>query len=680
MQLAEGASQYSPVSDKSYDQGQVATDGELKFDTVAAHNALREDSKRARLPREEEWNKNWNLYNNYYNFRAKAEWQSKIPLSRVNTSVRFAAKLFKKGLVGSRDFYSTKGYGQVGKLLAPHVHKIAKYHLDVGKMPARYYTALVSGMISTPVIMKVYPKMVEVEEPESVLFPNKGGPSGNLRPPQGRNAIGAILGSNGGRKKKRLRIMFDPCSAFDIYFDPYGGNMYLIHDIDMDYHDFKAMAESPEGRAMGWDPDICKVIDGGETAKYEEEVAEAARKGQTMVHSSVEYRKRVRLSEFWGTLVSEKGNLMFRNSYHVVVNEKYLGVKPRPITLPGKKWPYVWAGIIEKPFSTWHQTMVENVSGIQVMLTELVNLILDANLYSSVHAFELDIDQVYDPYEFRDGVFPGKTYKKRGNGLPNAAPMIRDVTLGQFPAQVLEVFQALNTEYQQNFGFEGTYVPSKGKKSATQAAQEAQQQTQFLSDIARDQEENFLEPMLEKVYDYVIAYQRELSDPVLIDLLGEEAATQAQIYLNRKDYREYLEYAPITFQADGMSRIAQRMKELDKVMAFINLLGNSAKAIPQILQQVNWRELLELGVYALDWDVAKVLAPGPGEDPTKLPPDIENPAKGSQGQPGQGGSPDRSPAPPGVPETAGSVPTMASMTQAFNGYKGQQVIPEMNGG
>lgn len=663
--------QYDPAVEKR-DGGQEATDGEIRNDTVAAHNALREDSKRARLPREEEWNKNWNLYNNYYNFRAKAEWQSKIPLSRVNTSVRFAAKLFKKGLVGSRDFFSTKGYGQVGKMLGPHIHKIAKYHLEAGKFASRYYTALVSGMLSTPVIMKAYPKMVEVDEPESSLFPNKGGYAGNPRQPQGRNAVGAILGSNNGRRKKRLRIMFDPCSAYDIHFDPYGDNMYLIHDIDMDFHAFRSMVDSPEGRASGWNPAICTEVE-SEYTKYEDEVAEAARKGQTVVHSSTDYRRRVRLSEFWGTLVSENGGVMFRDCYHVVVNEKYLGVSPRPIRLPGKKWPYIWTGIIEKPFSTWHQTMVENVSGIQVMLTELVNLILDANLYSSVHAFELDIDQVYDPYEFRDGVFPGKTYKKRGNGMPNASPMIRDVTLGQMPGQILEVFQALNQEYQANFGFENT-TPSKGKKSATQAAQEAQQQTQFLSDIARDQEENFMEPLLDKVYDYIIAYQRDMSDPVLTDLLGDEAATQAQIYLSRKDYREYLEYAPIKFQVDGMSRIAQRMKELDKVMAFINLLGNSAKAIPQLLQTVNWRELLEIGVYALDWDTAKILKPDQGELNQILPPGMENPP-----MPGKPAKEERSPAPPGIPETEGTVPGMASMTQAFQGFKGQQTGDGLGG-
>jgi hypothetical protein len=676
VQLGEGA---VPLRDPEYsgkDQGQVATDGELRLDTVTAHNALREDSKRARLPREEEWNKNWNLYNDYYNFRAKAEWQSKVPLSRVNTSVRFAAKLFKKGLIGSRDFYSTKGYGQVGKLLAPHIHKIAKYHLTAGRFPSRYYTSLLSGMLSTPVIMKIYPRMVEVEEPESILFPNKGSTAFNMAPPKGRNAVGDILGSAGGRRKKQLRIMFDPCSAYDVHFDPYGDGVYLIHDIDMDYFKFEAMVNSPEGRAMGWNPAICNEIE-SEYTKYEEEVAEAARKGQTVVHSSVDYRRRVRCSEFWGTLSSEKGKLMFRDSYHVVVNEKYLGVSPRPIKLPKKAWPYVYAPIIEKPFSTWHQTMVENVSGIAVMLTEFVNMMLDSTLFSGMNAFELDIDQVYDPYEFRDGVFPAKTYKKRGGGMPSQNPMIRNISLGNMPSQMVEVYQALNAEFQANFGF-GQVGASKGKKSATQAAEEARQSLQFLSDMARDQEENFLEVALGKVYDYVIAYQRDMSDPMLTDLLGDEAATQAQIYLNNKAYRDYLQYAPVSFQADGMSRVADRMRDLDKVMAFINLLGNSAKAIPQILQQVQWRELLEIGVYALDWDVNKILGPAPGEQPQKPVSGMENPAVADR-TPNAQPTPDRSPAPPGIPETAGTVPGMASLSQAFQGFKGQQVTPELGG-
>jgi hypothetical protein len=163
--------------------------------------------------------------------------------------------------------------------------------------------------------------------------------------------------------------------------------------------------------------------------------------------------------------------------------------------------------------------------------------------------------------------------------------------------------------------------------------------------------------------------------------MGEEAATQAQIYLNKKEYREYLEYAPIKFQADGMSRVAGRMKEMDKVMAWINLLANAGKAIPQILQQVNWREILEMGAYCLDWDPTKVLSPGPGEEPTKPVPGPENPAMATnRAQANGNGAPqDRSPTPPGIPETAGSVPGMASMSQAFKGFQGQNEIPGMGG-
>ena len=47
-----------------------------------------------------------------------------------------------------------------------------------------------------------------------------------------------------GRKKKFLRINFDPCSAYDIYFDPYGDRMYMIHSIDMDMHEFKKLVRS----------------------------------------------------------------------------------------------------------------------------------------------------------------------------------------------------------------------------------------------------------------------------------------------------------------------------------------------------------------------------------------------------------------------------------------------------
>lgn len=354
---------------------QVATDGVLRDEWLESVKQLKKESKDARAPRELCWNTAWNLYDGYYDFSNKAQWQSKNSLWRVNTAVRSAAYLLASGLVGPKDFFQTEGYGEVGKMLAPYIHMLSKFHLTQGNFTDAYKTALMSGLLSSLVILKVYPQLV----PDDGLPRwNRGGPTRAQKPMEDKNSIGNILGTmkKKDQSKNRLMMRYEPVSAYDMYLDPYGENMFKIHEISMDLHVLKKMAEDPKN---GFDEDAVKLIT-EDFVKIDEESQENSRKGQDNA-SRPPFRKRVQLDEMWGTIVDENGEILFTNAYCVVANEKYPLVAPKPNPLPNGIDPFVIAPVIEKPFSTWHQGFVESLAGIQIMMTEILNLISDGNLF-----------------------------------------------------------------------------------------------------------------------------------------------------------------------------------------------------------------------------------------------------------------------------------------------------------
>ena len=630
------------------DQGQVATDGQLNDqETVQNIIALRQASKDARRPRELEWTQAWNLYNNSYDFSRKAEWQSKNYIPRVNTAVRAAALIIKRGLVGPRDFFATDGIGERSKDLAPGVHKLALYHLREGDFVSRYVTALMSGLLSSLVILKVYPRWADDVED---LYDNAmmGSPTLPRRPGGPPTSLGNILAPEivgMGPRRKKLVMRYDPVNAYDYYPDPFNEGLYKIHEMDMDLWQLKEMA----AKHPYFEKDVVSAIQ-EDFVKVEENYRKSIHAGQDpTTMTPVEIRKRVRVAEYWGTMLDRRGNVLFKNCYAMMVNDKWMAVKPRPNPMPTKKDPFIVAPIIEKPFSVWHQGFVEAVCGLQILMTELINVAADGNLFANIKAFELDIDQVYDPTQFTSGIVPGKLYKKRGGGF-NTSPMIRDIQLGNMNPQVMELFSAMDREFQGGIGLNEFLLPQQrvraGRVTATESLQKGQNSADFFGEIARIQEEKVLEKVLEKTYEYCCHYQRDFSDPVLIEIMGKEAAAKAQLMMQNPDDKRFFLGFPFKFKASGVTQVSMRMKELEKIMSFINLVGNLAKGMPDIVKMVKIQKLLGMAIQALNWNDKELLNMPEGPEPP-VPP-WERPG----GQPQGGG--------------AGVQPSQVPMSQALS--------------
>lgn len=553
---------------------------------------MRMISIRASEPIRRAWDRSWGLYNNSYDFSTKAQWQSKNYIPRINMSVRTATFMVKKTLLGPAKPYTVEGIGDFGKLIAYYTDKIAMHHLEDASYVTKLTDSLHAGMLSSLMVLKVYP--VHVNEESVYWTDNTAKPTMNIGP-------------IGTRQYKRLRIRVDPVDPYHIYLDPTGQNKFVIHEISMDLYDLMEIASD---RNAGYDMAEIKKIQEDFTKQTTENPAsqEEYRSGQNPDSTQQRRARTVTIHEYWGDVWTTDGKLVAKNVVYAIANDKYLIRKPTINNYPDKKNPppFIIAPVIRKPFSVWHQGFAEVVAGLQIMMTELMNLMLDANLFSSAKAFELDIDQVYDPLEFIQGIAPGKTFKKRGGGF-NTAPMIREVSIGQVAQQSLAIFQALDREFQSGIGVNEFVMPagrsSGSRTTATEVIEKSQSGTTFMEEIARTMEECVLEPLLDKIHHYVVEYMASFDDPYTLELFGAEEAAKLAMFMRDPSFRKAMHTAPFKFKARGLSASMSRLRDLEK-------LANLAKILqpyPELQKQIDPKKILVKVLESMNWYPQDVL-------------------------------------------------------------------------
>lgn len=566
-------------------------------------------SSRASDPIRRLWDQAWGLYNNAYDWSDKAPWQAKNYIPRLNMSVRTATFMVKRSLLGPGKPYSIEGVGQFGKLVAYYLDKLVKQQLESAKYVTSITDSLHAAMLSHLMVLKVYP--VHVTQ-DSVYFTDPT--------PKPTLNFDAPLKT---KQYKRLKIRIDPVDPYHVHLDPTGQNKFIIHDITMDLYDLIDIARQDNS---GYDIDEIKKIQEDFTAKANEDNStQEARSGQDSSATDSRRSRTVFVQEYYGDVWSSDGRLVARKCLYAIANKKYLIRPPVVNKLPDPEnpTPFVITPIIRKPFSVWHQGFGQVVGGLQVMMTELMNLMMDANLFSSAKAFEIDIDQVYDPLEFLQGIAPGKTFKKRGGGFATT-PMIREISIGQVAQQSLAIYQALDREFQSGIGINEFTMPSArssgSRTTATEVMEKSSSATTFMEDIANTLEEGSIEPLVSKVAHYIAEYMVEFDDPWTLEIFGQEDASRLAIWMRNPAFRRAIHTAPMTIRARGLSATMNKMRSLEKLATLSKIL----QPYPALLQRIDPAKILDKVIEAVGWYPQDILAEMAGP-PVPVPPTMAMP-------------------------------------------------------
>lgn len=529
-------------------------------DPVYILGQYRKEADDARKPHKSNWDKNWDLYNNTYDFSKKAPWQSQNYVAIVPVLVRGIKYLMKRALTTAGDFFDIQlnsfPEGEQRTTLEGYAKAIIQKQFKENKFPVVISEAAAASLLESLLIVKVLPN----------------GNSGNTITAE---------------------------SAYNIRIDPSGRNRWLIHSISRDLD--QVMARAKEGVYDIKEVEKCKA----EFIRQQEKQDEARRKDQGIPATvNLSFRKEVVLDEFYGDLMSQNGELIMKDCFFTVMNEEYLLRKPTPISsvLKHGQRPIVIGAPNPKPFSVYHQAVVSDVNGMANMATEVLNLTLDTNLMSMARAFELDVSQVADPQDLIDGIYPGKVYKKNPQPGKPDKQMISEINIGNVPQQDLLIYEGMKNQIQNDMGFWNEFAMGSISKTAgsrataREVSERSTQSSASMQSVAEEIEAQVIIPVLEQMWSNTLQYFRDYKK--LKGILPDDLLSMVSIAPNGL---ESIFGPAAEFEAKGMSGVLNRLEELGKIERFAGMV----RMFPGIERMLKVKDILRQVVVDFGWNPKK---------------------------------------------------------------------------
>jgi hypothetical protein len=151
------------------------------------------------------------------------------------------------------------------------------------------------------------------------------------------------------------------------------------------------------------------------------------------------------------------------------------------------------------------------------------------------------------------------------------------------------------------------YLSSRGRPTATEVMTARAHAFSAIEEMGRMIESNFMEPLLERVFQVAIQVLPDLADEEMLNALGDMSPTLRRLMSLSAEEREALVRGGYRFQVRGMSMALTKAQELARINEFIQI----AAQIPQFATQINWTMLLRKIVEAYGWSPDEVLLQQP---------------------------------------------------------------------
>lgn len=573
-----------PNAQGIYPSGEPTKPTRTSDSWVKELNELKSYADSGRFAAWTRWNEAWRLYNNQYDYSTKAKWQAKNFIPKISMTVEMAASLVRRAMLDANEWFRYEGTSETSRAMAPYLEKIAYWYLDQLRFVDRFVPPMKGGFVGSLIVLKPHlaPYVLANETEEDVERRLRG-------------------------EKVEREVMEGPAitvsypDPYDIWLDPSGRGLFVIEEEEMDF-------------STAWDLVDMGVFDGDVLDKINEDWTESdkamyanQRREMTGEFSAKPtFRTELKLTHFWGSLPTKRGRWAIQNGHYVIANEKYLLRKPMDNPYTHKKIPYIIGSPFRRPFSVYHKGLIEDVVGLQKGMTELLNLTLDSTLFAGIKAFEVDLDQIEDPQQILNGIYPGKVFTARKGG--QNTQMIRDIQISGVAKDVVGVYQMLNNEYQNQTAVTEFISGAQGtatNRTATEVVTKQQQGMGIFSEIARNLEGTVLEPLLEQMASLIVEHHDNFLTPKMVEILGFERA--AELAMIGPDGRlDKFDPTAIRVRASGLTALLNRTEELQKIGSLMQNLGQFGQMLPLMLADIDagffFKNVFRRMVRAFGWN------------------------------------------------------------------------------
>jgi hypothetical protein len=325
--------------------------------------SMRDEADQAKRNRMNLNKDNYSMYQLEHDFSHKSEGQSKEVLSKTRNATESSKSFFQQALADLDDWYRvTTRDGSDGKSLpisTDEMQKMLNYMLKKAEYFSHVGASTQSGLLGALAISKIRGELLSKPK-----FKTKAEGKGS------KYKKHVVV-----QDDKTWELRIDNIRQEDYYPDPTGGNLYKIYESEVDYHLVKALSE---GDNAIYDKTAVEGLENWGDGDLQAE-RKAAETGQNTAGKRM--RKRVKLTEFWGTVVdSETGDTVCENVVITLANESTVIRTSTPNPLWHQKTPLVAAALIEFANSVWGIAMMDAGTKHNRSLIEVFNLMLDSAL------------------------------------------------------------------------------------------------------------------------------------------------------------------------------------------------------------------------------------------------------------------------------------------------------------
>lgn len=608
-------------------------EGEEEYDSAYLIRWMmqcREEARTEKFPREQQNKQNWDLYNNRHDFSHKIEGQSRESLNMQAMAVESTCSFFQQALIDEGDWWGAEAkdarMGPKLKVTPEIVHDLTQDQLEKAKMLKHVSLGTKNGLLSALIITKVHGHYKQM--PSYV--------------------------ATAGKKLKRVtkeswQLKLDLPAFENFYRDPTGAGLYDIEDMWVDYFQVCKLAKGPDAI---YDLEIVEQIE-HESASEDAETELDRRRRTDQGIASHSFRKRVKLTDYWGTVLDEDGEILCENVVFTVANDKWLIRKPTSNPLWHQETPYNVCPIIDVADAVYPKALMDAPTKHNIALNEIYNLMLDGAMAAVNNIGMIRKDWLEEPSQIENGIKPGTKLAVNAQ-CPPGAKVLEMVKSGELPPDAQNMFNIQRQEFNASALTSDirSGIQPKREVSATQLVETSQTITSVFKGICEQIEQNWIKPVLLKAAQTVCQFSDDIDESEVRAVLGDRADN----FLKLSPEERFVETVQgIKFNVWGISQQLAKAQDFQRIATLFQTIGASQPFMEAFVKRFSVDETLLEAMKSLGINVRKI----------EISQEEQDMMKEQQGAPAPQGGPDQM-------SQVGS-PTTGSLADQLGSVAGPQI-------
>jgi hypothetical protein len=283
---------------------------------------------------------------------------------------------------------------------------------------------------------------------------------------------------------------------------------------------------------------------------------------KNMVYSKGSMQKSLQVSEFWGTIIDSRGEMLLPNATFTAAGNRVIG-EPRITPYPTMRWPGIGFSALPHLLRFDGRGLVQGIRSLWYLMCNMMSLHADHLNWAVNPMLEVDISSLVDQSD--TDVYPGKVYQTYGS--QQGQQVVRPVDLKSQANEMIGMLNFYDQRAQDGGLLDYSLMGAPGYRAevtAREAAQNLDQSMTVVGSMGKNLEDGAISAILAGAETVAI----NMTYDELAMIMGQEIADQYKVPVS-DDFPTGLNLPQLTtgrFHVSGISAL-MRDQEILRHMA-----------------------------------------------------------------------------------------------------------------